>query len=458
MSMNATSAKARKSSCMKSTRIALWDSMQRRCLMPNVTAKEQTDVWNTVAGYVLQQLLQCKGVRIPTLGSFDIIQKRIQAGDTAVILQWPVFHLATNLINTHHLVDSKGSLPAHKKLEPLRRAKVAADACVSWQKAESCIRGTMSLISQCLREGENIALVLRDVGVLLIEGTGVEMKFYYDFLEMLCGKEDLQNAVLKVPQLMDTVVSRLAVVASLTSSGRVVIFPEFDVELLPKSSSRKPTKASGKLPGEEKKKKDGVLPPLSQGKKASAGLLDLPFTVRSSIPKYEIPRLKETKAAENGKKSGISQLPVIPGLPPAKNQPLASQGKRKLTTRSETPGTSQAQAATPQGVTGEERGVEQVLRGGGLPTIPTKTSYRKLSHPLRPLTVKKVPQIIISSPSSSEESLPLRPHYNTSLLMPTLDSTSRTMVPEPSRARRLGPQRPHAQSEIPELWKRHLKK
>lgn len=26
-------------------------------------------------------------------------------------LQWPVFHLATNLINTHHLVDSKDSLP-----------------------------------------------------------------------------------------------------------------------------------------------------------------------------------------------------------------------------------------------------------------------------------------------------------------------------------------------------------
>ncbi|XP_035428240.1 uncharacterized protein LOC118261492 [Cygnus atratus] len=457
MSLNATSAKARKSSCMKSTRIELWDSMQRRCLMPNVTAKEQTDVWNTVAGYVLRQLLRCKGVRIPTLGSFDIIQKQIQAGDRAVILQWPVFHLATNLINMHHLVDSKGSLPAHKKLEPLRRAEVAANACVSWQKADSCIRGTMSLISQCLREGENIALVLRDVGVLLIEGTRVEMKFYYDFLEMLCGKEDLQNVVLKVPQLMDTVVSRLAVVASLMSSGRVVIFPEFDMELVPKSSSRKPAKASGKLPGEEKKKKDGVLPPLSQGKKASVGLLDLPFTVRSSIPKYEIPWLKETKAAENGKKSGISRLPAILGLPPAKKQPLASQDQGELITRSETPGTSQAQAATPQGVTGEERAVEKALRGGGLPGTPTKTNYKKLSHPLRPPTVKKVPKIIIS-PSSSKESLPLRPHYNTSLLMPTLDGTSKTKVPEPSRARHLGPQRPLSQSEIVKLRKHHLKK
>nr|XP_038027739.1 coiled-coil domain-containing protein 81-like [Anas platyrhynchos] len=283
--------------------LEVWDH-QTHCDQVFLCFPEQTDVWNAVANYVLQQLLQYKGVRIPTLGSFDIIQKRIQAGDKAMIFQWPVFHLATNLINTHHLEDSNGSLPAHKKLEPLRRAEVAADACVSWQKAESCIRGTMALISQCLREGENVALVLRDLGVLLIEGTRVEMKFYYDVLEMLCGKEDLQNAVLKVPQLMDTVVSRLAVIASLTSSGRVVIFPEFAVELVPKSSYRKSSKAPEKLPGKEKKKKDGVLPPLSQGKKASGGLLDMPFTVRASIPKHELQRLKET-AQEDKKESGI---------------------------------------------------------------------------------------------------------------------------------------------------------
>ncbi|XP_038027739.2 uncharacterized protein [Anas platyrhynchos] len=456
MSLNATSAKERKPSCIKSSRVELWDGMQRRCLMPNITAKEQTDVWNAVANYVLQQLLQYKGVRIPTLGSFDIIQKRIQAGDKAMIFQWPVFHLATNLINTHHLEDSNGSLPAHKKLEPLRRAEVAADACVSWQKAESCMRGTMALISQCLREGENVALVLRDLGVLLIEGTRVEMKFYYDVLEMLCGKEDLQNAVLKVPQLMDTVVSRLAVIASLTSSGRVVIFPEFAVELVPKSSYRKSSKAPEKLPGKEKKKKDGVLPPLSQGKKASGGLLDMPFTVRASIPKHELQRLKET-AQEDKKESGISQLPAIPGLPPVKNQPLASQDQDKLTARNGTRGMDRVWAATTPGLTGEERGVDTVLHAGGLPKIPTKTSSKKLPFSLRPPAAKRLPTIVVSSPSS-EESLPRRPRYNTSLLLPTLDGTSKTLVSEPSRARRLGEDRPPTQAEILELWKQYLKK
>lgn len=39
MSLNATSAKERKSSCMKPTRTELWDGMQHRCLMPNITAK-----------------------------------------------------------------------------------------------------------------------------------------------------------------------------------------------------------------------------------------------------------------------------------------------------------------------------------------------------------------------------------------------------------------------------------
>lgn len=63
---------------------------------------------------------------------------------------------------------------------------------------ESCIRGTTSLISRCLGKGENIALVLKDMGVLLIEGTRVETKFYYDFLESLSEQGSLQKALFKV--------------------------------------------------------------------------------------------------------------------------------------------------------------------------------------------------------------------------------------------------------------------
>ncbi|NXQ88822.1 CCD81 protein, partial [Nyctibius grandis] len=116
--------------------------------------------------------------------------------------------------------------PGNKELEPLKYAKVAVATGMSRQKVEDCIQGTMSLLSCCLGKGENVALVLRDIGVLLIEGTKVQMKFYYDFLGLLSGKETLEKAVFKVPLLMDTVVSRTIPVASLTFSGRVIAFPK----------------------------------------------------------------------------------------------------------------------------------------------------------------------------------------------------------------------------------------
>ncbi|NXI63810.1 CCD81 protein, partial [Anseranas semipalmata] len=105
-----------------------------------------------------------QGVRIPALGSFDIISKRIEDGDEAVVVQWPTFRLSRNLVATHNLTDNKEYLPGHKELQPLKYAEVAAAAFVSWKKAESCVRETTSLISRCLGKGENIALVLRDVG------------------------------------------------------------------------------------------------------------------------------------------------------------------------------------------------------------------------------------------------------------------------------------------------------
>ncbi|NXN09540.1 CCD81 protein, partial [Indicator maculatus] len=115
--------------------------------------------------------------------------------------------------------------PGNKELEPLKYSKVAATASVSRQKVEGCIEGTTSLLSHCLGKGENVALILRDVGVLVIEGTKVQMNFYFDFLGRISGKENLEKAFFKVPQLLDMVVSPGVPLATLSSSGRVIIFP-----------------------------------------------------------------------------------------------------------------------------------------------------------------------------------------------------------------------------------------
>ncbi|NXT27005.1 CCD81 protein, partial [Syrrhaptes paradoxus] len=115
--------------------------------------------------------------------------------------------------------------PDNQELEPFKYSKVATATCMSRRQVENCVQGTMSLFSHCLGKGENVALVLRDIGVLLIEGKKVYMRFYYSFLEMLAGKENLEKAIFEVPQLLDTVMSRVEPVASLTFSRRVVIFP-----------------------------------------------------------------------------------------------------------------------------------------------------------------------------------------------------------------------------------------
>ncbi|NXK26072.1 CCD81 protein, partial [Arenaria interpres] len=128
--------------------------------------------------------------------------------------------------------------PGNKELEPLKYAKVATVASVSRQKVEGCIRGITSLLSHCLGKGENVALVLRDVGVLVIEGMRVKMRFYYDFLERMSGKRNLEKAAFKVPQLLKMVVSRATPIASLTFCGRVIIFPEFELEFVPKPIPR----------------------------------------------------------------------------------------------------------------------------------------------------------------------------------------------------------------------------
>ncbi|NXT96623.1 CCD81 protein, partial [Anhinga rufa] len=105
-----------------------------------------------------------QGVRIPTLGSFDVVPTQTQVGNEVVIIQRPVFRLARNLAIVHNLIDDKDDLPGNKELEPMKYAKVATDAFVSRQKVGGCIQGTMSLLSYCLGKGENVALVLRDVG------------------------------------------------------------------------------------------------------------------------------------------------------------------------------------------------------------------------------------------------------------------------------------------------------
>ncbi|XP_068262707.1 coiled-coil domain-containing protein 81-like [Nyctibius grandis] len=254
---------------------------------------ERRAIWNAVSGYVQEQLLLHKGVRIPALGSFDTVPEQIQVGSETVTVQRPVFHLARNLIVVLNLMDEKAYVPDIKELEPLKYAKVATAASVSQLKAESCIQGTMSLLSQCLGKGKNIALVLKDVGVLLIEDRRVKMKIFYAFLEMMSGKENLEKAVFKVPGLLDTVVSQVVPVASLTLSVPVIIFPEFELEFMSNALPKDVLKTLRKA--EDKEKIEEILTALTQGKKDRVECGDVPSPADSILEALQLQQMVEKK-------------------------------------------------------------------------------------------------------------------------------------------------------------------
>ncbi|XP_042649893.1 coiled-coil domain-containing protein 81-like [Tyto alba] len=221
--MNFTMAVANKKqpASARRSKIEFWDGMKDTFMMPSIPVTERIRIWDVVSSYIQEHLLLHKGVRIPTLGSFDVVPTHIQVGNKKVTVQSPVFHLARNLA-VHNLMEYKAYLPGNKELKPLKYAEVAAAASVSRRKVEICIQGTMSLLSQCMGKGENVALVLKGMGVLLIEDRRVQMNFYSDFLEKITARTIQEVAALKVFQMLSPTVP----IASLTFTGRVIIFPE----------------------------------------------------------------------------------------------------------------------------------------------------------------------------------------------------------------------------------------
>ncbi|XP_040424008.1 uncharacterized protein LOC121075128 isoform X1 [Cygnus olor] len=157
--------------------------------------------------------------------------------------------------------------PGDKLLEPLRYTHIAAATFVSVKRVVGCIQATMSLFSRCIGKGRNVALILKDIGMLLIESPRVQMKYYRDFLEMMTGKDTLKEVLLRVPGMLDLVIPRTATASSLTCSGHVIIFPEFELESVHGTLLRDYHNSPGKRLNEGRQKKAVLLRPPRQDEK-----------------------------------------------------------------------------------------------------------------------------------------------------------------------------------------------
>ncbi|XP_056364713.1 collagen alpha-1(XXIV) chain-like [Oenanthe melanoleuca] len=327
----------------------------------SVTPTERKIVWDAVAGYIQQQLMLHKGIRIPTLGSFDVAHTETLVGNKTVSLQRPVFHLARNLGDVQNL-ENKDDLAGDKELEPLKYAKVAMEASVSRGKVESCILGTTSLLHHCLEKGVSVAFVLKDVGVLLIEGSTVQTRFYLDFLKKVIGKSIKDKATLKALQQLDMVVSRDVPITSLSFSGRVIVFPNFEQTLLHTLLSRDQLKDFGFVPGEDKRDITG-LPPIRRSMEGTHPGLPVPARQGSTAKAGEQPGDEEVM--EMRQSSGVRKLSVMPGAAAGKKEPVTDPAKGKPVPKGqELKQSDQEAAATERGRGGRGERKDSLSRDG----------------------------------------------------------------------------------------------
>ncbi|XP_032848355.1 uncharacterized protein LOC122153548 [Tyto alba] len=234
-------------------------------------------------------------------------------------------------------------------------------------------------------------------------------------------------------------------IASLTFTGRVIIFPDFELEFVPKPPpSRAPHKRH--VPAEDNmQKKEEVLSPPRQSKRGPLSLAELPSFEDCNLTRDKSPQLWKT-IMENRKKPLSGWLPVVPDNSPRKGQQVTSQPRGKPMPNSQASQQSPAQALKPQWCKQGEQERKKVPVGIKLPSVrcearmPEKPPAYKVFIP-QPLTLE-VAQLLKSRPETfwsvlkePQKTVLAGYSFEPSLLVPPMYEESRSTQCHPLKAR-----------------------
>lgn len=75
---------------------------------------------------------------------------------------------------------------------------MASENAVSEGTVQLYMERTSCLFHACLENRQNVAIIWRDVGMLIVQGKDIKMRFYLDFLKRLNGTEKMLQALLEV--------------------------------------------------------------------------------------------------------------------------------------------------------------------------------------------------------------------------------------------------------------------
>ncbi|KAK2529695.1 hypothetical protein Q9233_006862, partial [Columba guinea] len=140
-----------------------------------------------------------QAVRIPGIGTFAVVTKRVALSEQdLVIVERPVFQLEQAVAQDHELRCGCIDIPGRQDFEQLPFAQIASENAVSEGTVQLYMKRTAHLFHACLENRENVAIIWRDVGMLIVQGKDVKMRFYLDFLERLNGSGKMLQALLEV--------------------------------------------------------------------------------------------------------------------------------------------------------------------------------------------------------------------------------------------------------------------
>ncbi|XP_063178398.1 coiled-coil domain-containing protein 81-like isoform X2 [Chroicocephalus ridibundus] len=92
-------------------------SLELSSLFPSLlclSTKEVVTIWDAVSAYILGQLKLDKGVLLPGLGTFTMVQERFQGEEEVFMARRPVFQLNMDKACLQELTFPTGVIPGEK--------------------------------------------------------------------------------------------------------------------------------------------------------------------------------------------------------------------------------------------------------------------------------------------------------------------------------------------------------
>nr|XP_025871013.1 coiled-coil domain-containing protein 81 [Vulpes vulpes] len=197
----------------------------------SLSQEEVSTIWANVSGFVERQLSLRKGVQIPGLGTFTFTRQKLEVGNNKFILiQRPMFIMAEKLVQIHGLKQNKIYIPGDIPVVPLNFVMISLEGPFSRDTVEGCVKETLLFLSRSISIKQNVEFTFKGIGVLVIRGNKVKMRFYKDFLCTMDGTGALAKALANRPDTVDSVLSSREILGKRPNS--VLAFPRIDLKEL----------------------------------------------------------------------------------------------------------------------------------------------------------------------------------------------------------------------------------